>query len=53
MLTITLPEQYVQIILQALGELPLKVAGPVFTAIQNQAIAQTEKGQDDLPPPVG
>ena len=34
--TITLSNQQIEIIYLALGELPLKIAGPVFGAIQGQ-----------------
>lgn len=35
-MNLNLTEQEIQIVIMALGEAPLKVAGPVFTKIQTQ-----------------
>lgn len=45
--TLTLPREYIEVILQGLGELPLKVSGPVFTAIQNQLVSQQKDNAPD------
>jgi hypothetical protein len=42
MINLQLTEQQIQIILQALVEIPLKFSGPVFTALQNQLIKKEE-----------
>jgi hypothetical protein len=38
--TIKITEQALMVVLQGLGELPLKVAGPIFTELQNVAMSQ-------------
>lgn len=43
MYTISIPEQYIDVLYAALGELPLKNAGPVFTLIQRQVEEQKQK----------
>lgn len=43
---ITLTEQELALIFQALGELPLKMSGPLFSKLQQQAMrAQTSTQQ--------
>jgi hypothetical protein len=44
--TFTLPSAHVDTLFQALGELPLKLSGPVFSLLQAQRI------QQDAPQPV-
>jgi hypothetical protein len=44
-----LTEQDIRVIVDGLGELPLKVAGPVFTKIQQQLIAQPKEQKNELP----
>lgn len=41
-ITFTLSQQEAMVVLQALGELPLKISGPIFTKIQQQT--QEAKG---------
>ena len=43
-----LTEQDIRVIVDGLGELPLKVAGPVFTKIQQQLIAQPKAPEYDV-----
>lgn len=43
-----LTEQDIRIIVDGLGEMPLKVAGPVFTKIQQQLIAQPKAPEYDV-----
>lgn len=38
---LNLPQNDVQLVLNALAELPLKVSMPVYTRIQSQVVAQT------------
>ena len=42
-MTFTLDKQQLDVIMKALGELPLKESLPVFNAINNQFIEQTKK----------
>lgn len=44
-LTIKMDEQDVQLVLQALGELPLKVSLNTFLKINRQAIEQKKSGE--------
>ena len=41
-----IPEQIVQIIYQALGELPLKVAGPAFSVLDAQKREQDSRSPE-------
>lgn len=45
--TITLNKQMLDVVMKALGELPLKEAMPVFTDINNQFIEQTKKEKEN------
>ena len=47
-LTATLTEQELNVIFQALGELPLKISGPVFGQLQSQLAAQSRQPEPDL-----
>lgn len=40
---IKLTDEQIAIIFEGLGELPLKIAGPVFTAIQQQLSGKKDK----------
>lgn len=40
MKTYSLTDQEYQVLLQALGEVPLRIAGPLFTKLQQQFMAQ-------------
>jgi hypothetical protein len=40
MKTFTVTDQEYQVLLQALGEVPLRIAGPLFTKLQQQFMAQ-------------
>jgi hypothetical protein len=42
-----LTEQDIRVIVDGLGEMPLKAAGPVFTKIQQQLIAQPKDPVDE------
>lgn len=48
MLTLQIPEAFIPILFQGLGELPLKIAGPVFTEIQRQLSEHAEQGNGDV-----
>lgn len=50
MITIKLTDQELGTLFQALGELPLKVAGPLFGKIQAQAMQQAQQTQQQHPP---
>ena len=43
---VELSEAQVRVVVQALGELPLKVSGDVFGVIQQQLASQTEVPDD-------
>jgi hypothetical protein len=45
---IIVSEQEMRIIYQALGELPLKISGPVFTKLQEQVIDQSEAAKKEV-----
>jgi hypothetical protein len=42
-----LTEQDIRVIVDGLGEMPLKAAGPVFTKIQQQLIAQPKEPEHE------
>lgn len=42
-ITLTLNDQELGLIFQALGELPLKMSGPLFGKLQQQALQQTQQ----------
>lgn len=44
-ITITVTEQEMSMLFQALGELPLKISGPLFSKLQQQAMEQTNQQQ--------
>ena len=42
----TLPADFVQVLYQALGELPLKISGPVFSIIDAQKREQDKESAE-------
>lgn len=49
MINLSLSQRETEIILHGLGELPLKIAGPVFTKVQ-AAMMPTPRGEAGDPP---
>lgn len=47
MITLELTPQEVQILMQALGEVPLRIAGPLFTKLQNALMPQQPVDHSD------
>ena len=45
-ITITVTEQEMSMLFQALGELPLKISGPLFSKLQQQAVQQAQQARE-------
>jgi hypothetical protein len=45
-----IPAAFVQVIYQALGELPLKIAGPVFSQLDMQKREQDQQRESEAKP---